>query len=393
MRVMIVGDNSAIVAQIQAALVRNGFECRKSDIAPCDRAPDRTSTVRRDFTVLVMSADHQKSLETLQEVRNTLQTPIVAVGPANDPKYILQSLRSGADVFVDQREIDDELDAAISGLKAKRSPQSDGGKTIGVLSPSGGNGASTLAANLACALSQGRGNGKTALFDLRFSAGDQSLLLDLKPTNSFSDLCRNFNRLDQSMFEQCLTNHKAGVSLLAAPIDLTDARSISSQGVRQAVAMARASFPFVVMDLDRSFTVEQSAAIVQCDLLLLTLQLNIAALHNARRVLDQLEEMGIDGTRVRLVVNQYGQPKELPVRNAEKALGMKVFHSVPNDPANVNLSVNKGIPLVMERPRSKAAKSYRNLAERMPMPLGESVTKNATPSRRSPLSALAAQTM
>ena len=391
MRVMIIGDNDTVIAQIQAAVVRSGFECRNTDVVQYDQAHDCTSAVRRDFTVLLMSSEQRRSLEVLQEIRNTVQSLIVAVGPANDPKYILQSLRNGADAYIDENQIDQELDGAMASLKSKRSPQNDGGKVIGVLSSSGGSGSSTVAANLATTLSQG--HGRAALFDLRFTAGDQSLLLDLKPTHSFSDLCRNCTRLDQSMFKQCLTDHRSGVSLLAAPTEDADSRSVSSQGVRKAVTMARVSFPFLVMDLDRSFAVEQMAAIVQCDVLLLTLQLKITSVHNAGLVLNRLDEMGVHGPHVKLVVNQYGQPKELPMRNAEKVLGMRVFHSIPNDPANVNLSINKGVPLVLERPRSKVARSYRDLAGRMQQPMSENGLKSASPSPLSALSAIAAQYM
>ena len=228
---------------------------------------------------------------------------------------------------------------------------------------------------------------------MRLTAGDQSVLLDLEPTHSVSDLCHNCTRLDQSMFLQCLTHHKSGISLLAAPTNYEDIRLVSPQGVRQAVAMARSSFSYVVMDLDRSFAVEQMAAIVQSDIILLIVQLNIVSLHNAQQILEHLDEMGVSTPRVKLVVNQYGQANELSIRRAEKALGMKVFHCVPNDPANVNSSINKGVPLVLEHPRSKAARSYRNLADSIRLPASEMASESNSPSRRSSLLAIATEYM
>ena len=129
--------------------------------------------------------------------------------------------------------------------------------------------------------------------------------------------------------------------------------------------MARTLFSFVVMDLDRTFAAEQLAALVQADLLLLTFRLDMASLQNARRVLNRLDEIGIEVDRIRLVVSQHRQPKELPTKNAEQALGMGVFHCVPYDPASVNSSINKGTPVVIDRPRSKAAKSFCELADRL----------------------------
>jgi pilus assembly protein CpaE len=362
-RVLIIGDNALVNAQVQAAATRCGFECRHTDIAPLDVAAERAGSARRDFTILHMSADNGRALSVLGEIRNTVQGPIIAVGPANDPKYILRVLREGADEYVDEADIETELEPTFTQYKVRRMPDSHDGRLIGILSPSGGGGASTLAANLAVALAQR--TERTALCDLRLISGDQTLFLDLSPSHTIADLCRNSARMDQSMLAQCLAVHSSGVHLLAAPHDHVDARSVWPQVVRQVLAMARTLFPFVVLDLDRSFAAEQLAAIVQTDLLLLTFRLDMASLQNARRVLNRLDEIGIEEDRIRLVVSQHRQPKELPTGKAEQALGMRVFHCVPYDPASVNSSINKGTPVVIDRPRSKAAKSFCALAERL----------------------------
>ncbi len=59
---MIIGDNDAVIAQIQAAVVRSGFECRNTDVVQYDQAHDCTSAVSRDFTVLLMSSEQRRSL-------------------------------------------------------------------------------------------------------------------------------------------------------------------------------------------------------------------------------------------------------------------------------------------------------------------------------------------
>jgi pilus assembly protein CpaE len=95
------------------------------------------------------------------------------------------------------------------------------------------------------------------------------------------------------------------------------------------------------------------------------LRLDIVSLHNASRALEHLDGLGITAERVRLVVNRYRQPKELPVRKAEQVLGMNFFHLVPDEPARVNASINNGVPVVIERPRAKVSQSIIELAERV----------------------------
>jgi Flp pilus assembly CpaE family ATPase len=52
--------------------------------------------------------------------------------------------------------------------------------------------------------------------------------------------------------------------------------------------------------------------------------------------------MGIETERIRLVANRYGQPRELPLAQAQSALGAKIENFVVNDPNRVQRSANEG---------------------------------------------------
>lgn len=363
MRALIVGDNETLIEKVRTIVLRSGFECRASDIVACESAAEYAALARRELAIAILPPDRQRGLDVLRDMRNTTQTVLLAAGPADDPRYILRALREGADEYLDVDDLETELETTLAQIKIKRLPQTDGGMVIGVLAPGGGSGASTLAVNLATALAQC--HQRTALFDLRLAAGDQTLLLDLKPTHTLADLCRNCERMDTSMVAQSLAPHSSGVHLLAAPKTFEDISYVTSPGVRQALIIARTLFPFVVADLDRSFGTEQLAAIVQADLMLVVLRLDIVSLHNTRRVIDYLRELGVAADRVRVVVNRYGQPKELPARKAEQALGIELFHYVPDDAASVHLGINKGIPVILECPRAKISKSIVELARQV----------------------------
>jgi Flp pilus assembly CpaE family ATPase len=65
---------------------------------------------------------------------------------------------------------------------------------------------------------------------------------------------------------------------------------------------------------------------------------------------------------VRLVVNRYGQAKEVPAKQAEEALGMKIVHFVPEDAKTINRANNNGVPVVQESPSARVSKSIIELA-------------------------------
>src|SRR4029453_8879252 len=136
----------------------------------------------------------------------------------------------------------------------------------------------------------------------------------------------------------------------------------TAEGIRQALSLARNLFPYVVMDLDHSFREEQLQAIRQADIILLVLRLDFTCLRNTRRTLEYLEQVGINKQRVRVVVNRYGQAQEVPPAKAEEALGVKIFHYIPEDAKTINRANNNGIPAVLESPSAKVSKSVSKLA-------------------------------
>lgn len=257
-----------------------------------------------------------------------------------------------------------ELEVLLSRPQPQRTSAPEepavNGEVISVLAPSGGSGASTLAVNLAALLA--REHKSCALFDLRLGGGDLAALLDVKPAHTLADLCKSSARMDRTMFEGSLMRHDSGVCLLSPPRSFADIALVTTQGVRQALTLARQMFPYVVVDLDDSFHPEQTQTLHQSDLILLVLRLDFTSLRNTRRSMDHLEQLGIGKDRVRVVVNRYGQPEELPASKAEQALGVKVFHYVPDDPKTINRANNNGAPAVLESPTSKFAKSVAQLA-------------------------------
>jgi pilus assembly protein CpaE len=156
--------------------------------------------------------------------------------------------------------------------------------------------------------------------------------------------------------------HDSGVALLSPSRSFADIRQVTTQGVRDTIALARALFPYVVVDLDDSFHSEQTQTLRQSDTVLLVLRLDFTSLRNTRRTLDHLEELQISRQRVKLVANRYGQPQELPVPKAEEALGAKIAHYIPDDPKTINRANNNGIPAVLDAPTAKVSRSVVQLA-------------------------------
>lgn len=363
-RTVIASDDPELSCKIRECLVRQEIECPASQAVSLDDAVSCASRVMPELMVVALPASIEGAIDAIREVCNTLpNVHLLAIGPAKDPALILRTLREGAAEYLDHAQLVTELNGASSRFKSRHAAkisQESPGKIISVLAPSGGCGASTLAVNMATVLASR--HKECCLVDMRLSNGDLAAMMDLKPSYTLADVCQRLARIDQSMFEQFFVRHSSGVCLLAAPTQFADIDQVTRQGVRRTLAMARVRFPYVVADVGGGFTEEQVEALGQSDKILLVLRLDYTSVRNTRRFMENLGGLGIDMNRVSLVCNNYGLRRQLRARDAEEALGVKIAHYVPNDPARVNGSLNKGVPVSIYYPSAKISRSITDLA-------------------------------
>lgn len=357
---IIVSDHDLATTQIREVLLHEGLECAPSNVLSLDFDADRLAQAHPGLVVLALSPNPERAIAVLGQLQLLAHCPVVAVGPAGDPRLILRALRAGAGDYADEKEVAADLRAMLARLHSEVAAPAESARTIAILAPSGGSGSSTLAVNIAALLA--KGHGRALLLDLKLQTGDLAALLDLKPTHTLADLCQNAARMDCTMLERSLVRHNSGVQLLAPPRSFADAALVTPQGVRQALNLARTLFSYVIVDLDHSFGPEQIQALHQADLVLLVLRLEFTCLRHCQRALDYLKELGIPADRIRLVVNRYGQAKEISAAEAEGALNMKIFHYVPEDSRTVNWANNNGIPVVLDSPSAKVSRSLAKLA-------------------------------
>jgi pilus assembly protein CpaE len=364
MQAFVVCDDATLGRSIRQVLVSEGVDCPTSSLISFAQAGRRLTAEPPELIIAVLPDDPLRSveaLEVLSSIPHQKETLVIAIGPAADTKLVIRALRGVVDDYVDVDEMEAELVAALASWRKRRGAGQPEGRLIAVLGPSGGAGSSTISASLAALLA--KQHKSVALIDLKLETGDLAALLDLKPTYSLADLSKNVARLDSTFFERSLVPHACGIQLLSPPKLLADVELVTPEGIRQSIGLARALFPYIVVDMDHCFREEQMQVLRQADLILMVFRLDFTSLKNTNRFLDHLDGLGIKMDRVRLVVNRFGQAREVPLAKAEEALKSKIFHVLPDDPKVVNRATNHGVPVVLDAPSSRISKSLAKLSE------------------------------
>ena len=249
--------------------------------------------------------------------------------------------------------------AALGRVQVGESTPTETGRTIAVLGPSGGCGASTLAANIATLLA--KEYKKSLLLDLKLEAGDLAALLDVKPTYTLADLCQNIARLDRAIFERCWCSTPA--AFICWPHRATSPTRAASR--RRGFAKP---WPLAAICSLTSWSTSTTPSarnnrrrLRQADLVLLVLRLDFTSLRNTQRTLDYLRRSASPANGSGWWSTAIGQPKEVPAAKAEEALGLNIAHYVPDDPKTINRANNNGVPVVLESPSAKVSRSVAQL--------------------------------
>ncbi len=363
MVIVLISDCQVKATRLRHLLAQNGYDCPQGAVVPLEAVENQAWCFhpKPDLILLVLSHDVERSAATIQRLRDCSDVSIVAVGP-RDPNLILGALRAGATSYLDDSgDLQTEMAAALARVCAAERRPAPLGHLTTVVAASGGCGRTLLATNLAVALAMRRQ--RCALFDIDLERADAATYLNLKARHTIADLCRNMDKLDPQMLEQSLVEHESGVSVLAGPENWDEIRHVTGEGLKKILRAGRALYPDVVVDLGSFWMGDMVHPLQESTSIILLVRFDFAAIRNARRALTCFERNGIDRSHVLLVAARHGRQKEISMPQVEAALGMKIRHTIPEDPHAASSSVNCGVPLIVETPGSEIAKAIRALAD------------------------------
>ena len=129
------------------------------------------------------------------------------------------------------------------------------------------------------------------------------------------------------------------------------------------IEILRSFCGFVVIDTPAQFNDVVIALIERSDDILMVAGLDIPNIKNTKLGLQTLRLLEVEEEKITLLLNRADSKVQLDVAEVERTLGLRAGCLVPSDVA-VPQSVNKGVPVVLDAPRSEVARAFELLAER-----------------------------
>jgi Flp pilus assembly CpaE family ATPase len=307
---------------------------------------------------LDVSSHQEQALHLIGEIAPI--APVVALNPLNDADFILRCLRRGACEFLSDPTAE-QLNGVLERLALLRVPADPVKSAIVycVVPGKAGCGASTLAAYLAIDMSRSAG-AKVLLVDTDCLTASLAFLLKLKYTFHLADAVRDCLRMDQDLWSRLVTACH-GIDVLPAPEDPSAGVVLDRPAAIELICFWREHYEAVVLDVAGAYALGSDLATLSDEILVVTTN-ELASLHATRRSIENLEQSGVDRSRLKLLVTRYTPATGLKSDDVETALKLSPYALLNNDYQAVQAAILEGQPVAAG---SAFGRSIHSLTERL----------------------------
>jgi pilus assembly protein CpaE len=287
---------------------------------------------------------------------------VVVIGHTNDIRFYRELMRRGVSEYLVAPVDPVQMIRSISALFTD--PEAPFvGKTIAVTGVKGGVGASSIAHNLAWALSE-RVKTNATLVDLDLNFGTTGLDFNHDATATIADALMSPDRFDEAVMGRLVSKVTDRLSLFTAPATLDRTYNLDPDTYVRVLEQVRSSVPFVVLDMPQIWSDWFKGTIVGADEIIVVAGPDLASLRNGKNMIDFLKAARPNDSPPKLVLNMVGLPKrpEIPPKDFGQAIGIDPTLILPFDAQLFGTAANNGQMIFDVAPESKCAQGLDQLA-------------------------------
>ena len=323
--------------------------------------------------VMMPGMDGYEVAKRLRANPLTANTPILMFTAKTQLDDKVTGFEAGADDYLTKPTHPSELNAHVKALLARTSkgkvatsplPTEKRALTIGILSPRGGQGVSTVAVNLGGALRQAT---KTDVIVAELRPGMGSLGPDLgefNPKALVELLSGNIADMTRQKVKEELFVHETGLRLLFGSVQPKDAVLANSISPMEAL-VNRLSYltPYLVLDLGAGLTSLAQKLVASCNLLFVVAEPVTNALAHSKMLVDDLIDLGVPKGNIQvIVVNRVRSDTQLTMPQMESQLGQTPVIAITPAPELVFSAARMKTIAIVSRPDSLTAQQFTKLA-------------------------------
>src|SRR5262245_42734902 len=296
---------------------------------------------------LIILESRREPREMIEQLRQLAEhcdpsTKVIVIGHYNDVWLYRELIRSGISEYVVAPSSMADIVGVIAGIFVD--PDADPlGRSVAFIGAKGGVGSSTIAHNIAWAMST-LFKSEVVVADLDLPFGTANINFDQDPTQGIAEAVFAPERIDEVYLDRLLAQCAEHLSLLAAPSSLDRVYDFDPDAFQQIIDTAQRSAPLLVLDLPHGWNGWTKNTLMQADEVVITATPELANLRNTKNLVDTLKKLRPNDGPPRIIVNQTGVPKRPEISAADFAepLGITPMSVIPFEPQLFGNAANNG---------------------------------------------------
>ena len=342
-----------------------------------------------EFIAVAMDEEDEANLARYAEViRKAASNGIKAIVIAEEvsPIALHQLLKMGAEEFVPYPLPEGALHDAIERLRVPEpepepvqpatpdpcagSGRDHEGVVLAVHGLAGGVGATTLAINLAWELVNVEKDNPPKRLPARPRSAvrhRQHLSRPAPPRSRLRASVGHRESADEESFNAAMISFNEKLQVLTAPSDMLPLDLVSDEDIRRIIAMARAKFDYVVIDMPKTVVLWTETVLQAAHVYFAPVELDMRSAQNTLRMIRALKSEELPVDRLRYVLNRAPKFTDLNgksrVKRMAESLDISIDVLLPDGGKQVVQAGDHGLPLAESAPKSPLRKEIAKLAK------------------------------
>lgn len=234
-------------------------------------------------------------------------------------------------------------------------------RVVSIYGAKGGVGTTTIAFNLAVALARST-SFRVVLVDGSLQFGDLRALLRV-PADAPSILQLPTDRIQRTDIDEVVYRSPAGVDVLLAPPRVEMAEMINPRDIEKILSLLRQVYNVVIIDTPTTVGDGLLALLDGSDHVIQILTYELAALHQARQMIETFQAIGYSADKLRYLVNRADATGGLAKEVIEQQIGRAPDYQVVSDGRLVVEANNRGEPFVTLAPDAQISQDIGRIAQ------------------------------
>lgn len=367
-KVMIVGNNDNRIYEIKS-LLRNDKVAFIGFAKQDDSVLDKAISLKPHVIIIQSDDDYQQAIALAEKIY--IRIPGCAVILLCDrfdvsmiEKVMLAGIRKVLQFPIDAELLTENIELAHY-MEKSRLENADvttannlQSRIITIFGTKGGIGRTTITVNLAVVLAKmGK---KVAVIDADLQFGDVNVYFDIDPKDTISELSQGNDASDIDAIKRMMALHFSGVSVVCAPKSPEYAEYVTPKNIETMINTMRPFYDYILIDTAPVFSDITMTALENSNLVLLISVQDISTLRNTKITLNILESLQ-QKEKTELIINRLTKGL-ISLKDMQRVLNEPLKNTVAFDFKTATTAHNKGIPIVLDAPKSEIGRDLKKIA-------------------------------